>query len=337
MNVASVDNILITDPKNMHYYSGFYNGEGYLFIGKDGLKVVTDSRYTEYAQSVCTGFEICDISKHKLSDFVAGGSSLGFEDKHVSYAQFMSISKQIDNLIPTGDMTLKPREVKDSCEIECISAAVSIGDRAFEYICDIIKAGMTEKEIAAELDCFMKKNGGEGNSFSTVVAAGERGSLPHAIPTDRQLKHGDLVVMDYGCTVGGYAGDMTRTVAVGDVSEECQKVYHTVLQAQQKALDMIKSGELASDIDGCAREIINREYNGRFGHALGHSVGLDIHESPNLSPKNKNALVCGNVVTVEPGIYIPGLCGVRIEDVVVITADGHKNLTHSPKELIKVG
>ncbi len=333
---ASIDNIIITDPKNMHYYSGFYNGEGYILIGECGKFIVTDSRYTEYAQSLGTGFEVCDIKGAKLSDFISEESSLAFEDKHVSYSDFCSFSELHPNLIPCGDMTVKPREIKDTSEIECIKKAASIADKTFEYVLSIMKPGMTEKEVAAEIDCFMKKNGGEGPSFPTIVASGKRGSLPHAIPSDNTLKTGDLVVMDYGCIVDGYASDMTRTVAIGDIDDESQKVYDTVLMAQLAALGGIKSGAIAKDIDKLSRDITDESYKGCFSHALGHSVGLDIHESPNLSPRNDKPIEKGNVITVEPGIYIPGKCGVRIEDLVVVTDDGIENLTHSPKELIRI-
>jgi len=333
---ASIDNIIITDPKNMHYYSGFYNGEGYLLIGKCGRLLVTDSRYTEYAQSLKTGFEVFDISERKLSDFLPEKSLLAFEDRHISYSQFVLFSNLHSYLIPCGDMALKPREIKDETETECIKRAALIADKAFDYILSIMKPGMTEKETAAEIDCFMKKNGAEGPSFPTIVASGARGSLPHAIPSDNTLKNGDLVVMDYGCIVGGYASDMTRTVAIGDIDDESHKVYDTVLKAQLKALDGIKNGAVAKNIDKLARDFIDESYKGRFGHSLGHSVGLDIHEAPNLSPKNDKPVVSGNVVTVEPGIYIEGFGGVRIEDVVVIEENGVRNITFSPKELIEI-
>lgn len=336
MEASGIDNILITDPKNMHYYSGFYNGEGYIVAGKSGFFVVTDSRYTEYATSVCEGFDVCDISSHKLTDFVPASQSLGFEDKSISYSQYVWASSAVKDVLPIGNMALELRQIKDSVELSCIERAAAIADGAFSYICSVMRPGMTEKQVAAEIDCYMKKNGADDIAFSTIAAAGERGSLPHAIPTDRPLKEGDLVVMDYGCIIDGYASDMTRTVAVGDVSEECEKIYYTVLEAQQKALSEIKSGKIACEIDKCARDIINVSYNGRFGHALGHSVGLDIHESPNLSPKNNKPLACGNVVTVEPGIYVPGLCGVRIEDLVAVTKDGIINFTKSDKELVIV-
>ncbi len=337
MKEKGITDVLITDPKNMHYYSGFRNGEGYLLIGDSGSRVVTDSRYTEYAADVCKGFDVCDITASRLSAFLGDGAVLGFEDKHMTYAEYEAVSGQVSNLVPIGDMALKMREVKDSYEIECITKAAAIADKAFDYMLGVLQEGMTEKQAAAEIDCFMKKNGAEATSFDTIVASGERGSLPHAIASERTLRRGDLVVMDFGCVVGGYASDMTRTVAIGDVRYECEDVYNTVLCAQLEALSLIKSGAIASQIDASARNIINERYSGRFGHALGHSVGLDVHESPNLSPKNQKPLSRGNVVTVEPGIYIPGLCGVRIEDLVVVTDDGCVNLTHSPKELIKIG
>lgn len=332
-----IDSLIITDTKNMHYYSGFYSGEGYVVISASDLVVVTDSRYTEYAQSACIGFEVADISKHKVSDFVCQNSKVGFEDKNISYAGYAQLSKEIKNLEPVGDMALLPRQIKDETEKETVKKAVKIADDAFSHICSYMKPGMTEKDVAAEIDCFMKKNGAEGSSFSTIAAAGERGSLPHAIPTDRKLKTGDLVVMDFGCVVDGYCSDMTRTVAVGDISSEAKKVYDTVLEAQLAGLSAVREGVLGCDADRAARNIIDALYPGTFGHSLGHGVGLDIHEAPNLSPKNNKPLKCGNVVTVEPGIYLPGFCGVRIEDMVIVTENGCEILTKSPKELVTVG
>ena len=320
----------------MYYYSGFYNGEGYVVISRGSCYVVTDFRYTEYAEEVCKGFEICDISKHKPSDFVSDGK-VGFEDKSISYSEYVRFSECINDFVPLGNIALLPREVKDLNEIANIKKAVEIADGAFSHICRYIRRGITEKEVAAEIDCFMKKNGAEGSSFSTIVAAGERGSLPHAHPSDRKLESGDLVVMDYGCIVGGYCSDMTRTVAVGDISDECEKVYNKVLYAQKEALSRLKAGVSGKYVDAVAREILDSTYPGAFGHSLGHSVGLDIHENPNLSPRNENAVCEGNVITVEPGVYLPGKCGVRIEDLTIVTENGCEILTKSPKNLIVVG
>ncbi len=336
MNSKGIENIIITDPKNMQYYSGFCDGEGYVVIGENIRSVVTDSRYTEYAKSVCKGFDVLDITKTKITDLVSEKANLGFEENYVSYAYYKSLKEKIKNLISANDIILKPREVKDEDEINLIKKAAQISDRAFSYVCSILKEGMTEKQIASEIDCFMIKNGARCVSFPTIVAGGERGSLPHAIPTERKIKSGDLVVMDFGCVVGGYSSDMTRTVAIGDVSEDLEKIYHTVLLAQEKALSVIKSSTSGAFCDKAARDIIDKEYKGYFSHSLGHGVGLDIHEAPNLSPKNEKELKENNVVTVEPGIYIPGLCGVRIEDLVVVKKDGIENLTASDRQLIKI-
>ncbi len=334
MKNIGLDNILITDPKNMYYLSNFYQGEGYLIVGNAGLILATDSRYTEYAESACPDFQVMDITKVKISDFVSSSENLGFEDTFVTYSYYQKISQQAANLVPVGELISSLREIKDENEIEYIKKAVKISDMAFTHICSYIKEGMTEKEVSTEIDCFMKKNGAESPSFSTIVAAGERGSLPHAIPSDRPLKKGDLVVMDFGAVYMGYMSDMTRTVAVGDVSDEKRKIYETVLKAQKDGIKAIREGVRACDVDKIARDYIDSLYPSSFAHSLGHSVGLEIHESPNLSPRNEKELKKGNVVTVEPGIYIPGLCGVRIEDMVVVDKENAIILTKSPKELI---
>ena len=337
MKPLGIDTLIITDSKNMHYYSGMRDGEGCLLISESGCTVYTDSRYTEYAQSVCKGFDVCDSAAYKIGELIAPGNVCGFENLSISYSRYLSLSKAAETLIPAGDLTVSLRQIKDESELKYIREAVAIADRAFEHICSYIRVGMTEKEIAAEIDCFMLKNGGEGNSFDTIVAAGERGSLPHAIPTDRPVKEGELVVMDYGCKVGGYCSDMTRTVATGNVSQELKAVYDTVLDAQLSALDGVCAGAGADKVDLIARSKLDSVYPGCFGHSLGHGVGLDIHESPNLSPKNPRLLEAGNVVTVEPGVYIPQKCGVRTEDMVVVTENGCEILTKSPKIMVKVG
>lgn len=334
MNENGLDAIIITDEKNMHYYSGFYKGEGYLAIRRDCLIVATDSRYTEYASKVCKGFEVRDIRTSSYRDFVPEGARCGFEDKSISYDGYLALSKEISNLIPLGNALKKRREIKDEYEISCIRKAVHIADRSFEHICSFIKEGVTEKEISAELDYCMRIYGADGNSFPTIAAAGERASLPHAIPTDEKLREGDFLVLDFGCTVDGYCSDMTRTVAIGKISPEREKIYNTVLEAQLKAESAIKAGVSGCDIDNIARDYLDSRYKGCFAHSLGHSVGLDIHENPNFSPRD-NSIICeGMVMSVEPGIYIPSDTGVRIEDLVLITADGCEILTKSPKNLL---
>lgn len=337
MEKEEIENILITNPKNMYYFSGFYQGEGYLLIGRAGLILVTDSRYTQYAISACPDFKVEDISRVCVTDYISPDAPLGFEDEYVSYAFYKSISKKVNNLVCASELIRQIRRIKDGRETELIKAGVEISDNAFSQICQYIKRGMTEKQVAAQIDCLMKKNGAEASSFSTIVASGERGSLPHAIPSDKVLEEGDFVVMDFGALYEGYCSDMTRTVAIGRADEEKKKIYDTVLRAQLAALSEVKAGHTGAYVDSVARKIIDESYPGTFAHSLGHGVGLDIHESPNLSPKNHSELVASDVVTVEPGIYVPGLCGVRIEDMVVVSHQGCEILTRSPKELLILG
>ncbi len=334
MTESKIDTVFITDEKNLYYYSGFYKGEGYLVVGKDKLIVVTDSRYTEYASMVCTGFEVKNIASVKPSDFVKEGEICGFEDGSISYKKYSELSSQIKNLVPIGNMTDSLREIKDDAEIEYIKKAAHITDMAFDHICSYIREGITEKQIAAEIDSFMKKNGADDIAFSTIAASGTRASLPHAVPTDEKVKKGDFIVLDYGCTVSGYCSDMTRTVAVGEVSGEKREIYNRVLEAQLMALDSLKAGVSGEYVDKVARDYLDKYYKGAFAHSLGHSVGLYIHEAPNLSPKNKNLLKENTVITVEPGVYLEANTGVRIEDLTVVKKNSCEILSHSPKELI---
>lgn len=334
MKDEGIDALFITDEKNMYYYSGFYKGEGYIVIKHDSFYVVTDSRYTEYAAMVCRGFDVKNIASCKMSDFVLPSDVCGFEDCSISYALYIEMASQIKNLKPVGTMTDSIRQIKDEDEIKLIKKATHITDMAFTHICSYIAPGITEKQIAAEIDCFMKKNGAEGSSFSTIAASGTRASLPHAIPTDEKVKKGDFIVLDYGCVIDGYRSDMTRTVAVGEVSKEKQEIYSAVLTAQLMALQNLKAGVTGSFVDKVARDYLDNLYKGAFSHSLGHSVGLYIHESPNLSPKNNLPIECGTVITVEPGVYLEGNTGVRIEDLTVVRENGVEILSNSTKDLI---
>ena len=228
------------------------------------------------------------------------------------------------------------RAVKSMEELEKISMAEQIGDMAFEHILKFIKPGVSERDLALEIEFFMRRNGAEDLSFDTIVATGAHSSMPHAEPDERKIQSGDLLTMDFGCVYQGYSGDMTRTVCVGKATEEMKNVYNTVLRAQTQSIDMLRAGVKSSDVHNLAAEIIDSKYPGTFGHGLGHGVGLDVHEKPRLSSKSDNILVENNVVTVEPGIYIPGLYGVRIEDLVVIKDKNVHNLTKSPKNLIEI-
>ncbi len=226
------------------------------------------------------------------------------------------------------------RAVKDQKEIESIKAAQSITDKAFSYILERIKIGKTEREIALELEFFARQNGSEGVAFDFIVVSGENSSLPHGVPTDRKLKAGDFITMDFGAKFNGYCSDMTRTVALSNVCEEQQKVYDTVLKAQKMALEKIKAGAVCKEIDAIARDFINKDFCGAFGHGLGHSLGIDIHESPAFNTRDNTVLKSGMVLTVEPGIYLENKFGVRIEDTVIVTDTAYENITKSQKELI---
>ena len=228
-----------------------------------------------------------------------------------------------------------PRRNKDADEIKKITDAERLGDEAFSYVLNKIKAGVTEKEIAFELEFFMRKHGAAGLSFETISASGKRGAMPHGVASDKVIENGDLLTLDFGCVLDGYCSDVTRTVAIGNVSDWQKEIYDVVLKAQKSALAELAAGKKCSEADAVARDIIKSAgYGANFGHSLGHSVGIEIHESPNLSPKSTDTVENGNVLTVEPGIYIDGMGGVRIEDVAAIVDGKAINITHSPKELI---
>ena len=334
MENVGIDTLFITDEMNMYYYSGFYKGEGYVVINKNRFVVVTDSRYTEFASIVCKGFDVVNIAHSSPCDFVKKGEVCGFEDMSISYRQYVKFASEIPNLKPVGDITDKIRQIKDETEIELIKKSVKLTDMAFDHICSYIAPGVTEKQIAAEIDSFMKKNGADDIAFSTIAAAGVRASMPHAIPTDEKVQKGDFIVLDYGCKTLGYCSDMTRTVAVGCVSDEKKEIYNHVLTAQLKALDFLKAGVTGADTDKVARDYLDSVYPNAFGHSLGHSVGLYIHEAPNLSFRNTNPILENTVITVEPGVYLEGNTGVRIEDLTVVKENGCQILSESTKDLL---
>ncbi|MCR5690932.1 MAG: aminopeptidase P family protein [Eubacterium sp.] len=339
-----VDALLLTSPANMRYLSGF-QGEGYVYISKKQRLIVTDSRYTVAAKAESPDFEILCWNSKSYFSFLQealkkdGAGSLGFEDLSMTVAEWEKLKEAV------GDLDLRAlgrglselRQVKSPEEIERIRQAEAIGDRAFSKILKKIQVGMTEKEVAAWLEFYMKEEGAEGLSFDTIAASGPHTAMPHAIPTDRRLEEGDFLTMDFGCIYQGYCSDMTRTISIGRASEELRNIYEIVARAQQTALDNITPGMTGCEIDALARDVIEEAgYGQYFGHSLGHSVGLEIHENPNFSPREEAVILPGMVVSVEPGIYVEGLGGVRIEDLVVITEDGCENLAHSPKELIEV-
>ena len=342
---AQVEGILVTDPYNMRYLSGFSGGEGALFLAENARIIITDSRYTEAAGKE-SDFIVLEESRKNprgeiLSQLVREHriSCLGFEDGTVTYQQYEGFRKNLQDqkFIPLGNLLDSLRAVKTEKELSLIRRAESIGDVAFSKILEILKPGISELEVAAELEYQMKRAGAEGLSFDTIVASGVHSSMPHAVPTEKKLEWGDFVTMDFGCRYQGYCSDMTRTVVIGKASQEQKKIYNTVLEAQRLALDQLCAGKAGKEIDAVARNhIAEAGYGKCFGHGLGHSLGLFIHEEPRLSPGEDTLLLPGMVETVEPGIYVPGFGGVRIEDLAVVKDHGCENYTGSPKELIEL-
>lgn len=348
INEKKVDAIIVTNRYNIRYVSGFKGDTGMLVLLKGKRYLLTDFRYVfmAIADTKDRDYEVVDVANHKgyagtINHIIEQEKIkvLGFENEDISYMQFMAFRKDLkcERLSEIGDSLTKLRIIKDAYELECIKTAESIGDKAFEEILKFIKPGVTEMQVAAHIEYTMKLNGAEGLSFDTIVASGINSSMPHAVLSDKKIELGDFVTMDFGCIYKGYCSDMTRTIVVGKASDKQKHIYNTVLKAQLAALDYIKAGVKGKDVDNVARTIINEEgYEGCFGHGLGHSVGLEIHESPNFNPREENIILANTIETVEPGIYIKDFGGVRIEDLVVVTDNGHINYTSSPKELIEI-
>lgn len=343
----SLDGVILTDGYNIHYISGYKGHTGCMLVIKDKKYILTDSRYTEQVSIEAPDFICVDVGLEGYSKTILRlikelscqeRISIGFENEEISYKQYKAFEEslgEVASLVCLDNKVNVLRMVKDSYEIECIAKAESIGDEAFNHIIEFIEAGMTEKQVALELEYTMKSLGASGLSFDTIAASGPNSSLPHAQPSDRVLQDGDFLTLDFGCIYDGYCSDMTRTVYIGEEPNKKQyDVYATVLKAQREALKLVKPGARCSDIDACARNIIAEAgYGDYFGHGLGHSVGLYIHEEPRCSRKCDTILEVGMTMTIEPGIYLPGEFGVRIEDLVVVTEDGYRNLAFSEKNL----
>ena len=363
MQEHALDGIVFSNPYNIRYLTGF-SGEGCFYVDKKTQIIITDSRYTIAAKKAAKnledfllqkgmdigqGIEVQETSakvdaNHLLASCMEKVQAvrIGFEDEDILYADFMKMQNTVSEslaaeFVPLGAAISWLRAVKTDEEIALLSQAEHIGDIAFTHILNVIKPGVTELEIAAQLAYVMQKNGAEGLSFETIVASGIHSSMPHALVTDKKIEKGDFVTMDFGCRYQGYCSDMTRTIVVGKASKEQKKIYDTVLEAQLAALEYIRAGRQGKEVDAIARDIIKKAgYGDCFGHGLGHSVGLFIHEEPRLSVREERILQENMIETVEPGIYVEGFGGVRIEDMVVVTKEGHKNLAHSVKELVEL-
>ena len=337
-----LDAMLVTSESGELYALGFH-GEGLLLITKDGGHYSTDGRYIEAAREEVTGVEVKCVGGefthlNLARAFIEANNlhNVGFEssamtvDEHRRYAQELPCI-----LTPAQSLLDDLRAAKDEEELEAMKKAQKITDDAFRAVLSFIRPGMTELEVAARLVYEMLRMGAEKVSFDPIVAAGPNGSRPHAVPGDRVIEQGMFVTMDFGCKVDGYCSDMTRTVAVGQPDEEMERVYETVLAAQKAGINAARAGVTGREIDAAARRVIEEAgYGEYFSHSFGHSLGIDIHESPNASPREQKEMPVGAVISAEPGIYIPGKFGVRIEDVLILKEGGCEDITRSPRNLI---
>lgn len=340
-----IEGLLVTEPANRRYLSGFTGSAGILLVTTKEARLITDFRYVEQAQDQAPECKIVQYSKEitatiEQNCLELNVKNLGFEKNNLTYAQYELYREKMSRLtlVPTGDLVEELRTFKEPEEIAAIIRAQELADEAFEHIIKFLRPGLVEIEVAVELECYMKKNGAEDRSFDFIVASGWRSCLPHGTATEKVLTSGDLLTMDFGAVYRGYHSDITRTVIIGEIAEAKQKeIYDIVLEAQLAALSGIRPGMEAQELDQLARAVIGKYgYGPNFGHGLGHGVGLAVHENPSISPKGNTVLEPGMVVTIEPGIYLPGWGGVRIEDMVVITESGFTNLTKSPKELMEL-
>lgn len=340
-----LDAILITDEKNQRYATGFPFTDGYVLVAREKAWLITDSRYIEAAEKIagdCCTVQMFDrehsaVSLLKAALAEAGVEKLAAEEEKLSYASFAALSRNLEKqFYASKGLLMGLRASKNQEEIDSMIQAQRISEKALEKTLTLIKPGMTEREVMAELSYYMLKFGSEGNSFDPIVVTGKNTSMPHGVPGDTVIQAGDFITMDFGSLKNGYCSDMTRTVAVGYATEEMRNVYNIVLQAQLAGIAAARSGIPGKLIDKAARDVIEAAgYGAYFGHGFGHSLGLDIHEPPLAGPRGEALMAENDLCSAEPGIYIPGKFGVRIEDVMIIRKDGAEVITKAPKmELI---
>ena len=340
--LAGSDGILVHRPSNVFYLSGF-TGEGQLVVSGKRRAIVTDFRYVEQAQAQAPGYEVHsvtnDVNHAQLAAKLlkeTGAETVLYEDDFVTVREADRLASALGG-IGMGSLGNAPeslREIKDDAEIALLRKAFEISDEAFGYIVGVIREGLSETQVKRMLEFRMLELGAQEAAFATIVASGPNGSLPHAIAGERTLKKGDLVTLDFGAKYGGYCADMTRTVAVGRPDSRMLEIFDLVLETQKACQDALAPGKACSQVDGIARKMIgDAGYGDKFGHGLGHAVGIDVHENPRLNPRSPDTLQPGHVVTVEPGVYLPGLGGVRIENTCLITPAGAESLVDSPREL----
>ncbi|MBM7693267.1 Xaa-Pro aminopeptidase [Peribacillus deserti] len=336
-----VDGILITSTYNRRYMTNFTGSAGVVIVSKTEAKFITDFRYVEQAGEQAQGYEVVQ-HKGVIPEEVAaqaklmGITKLGFEQDHLTFSAYHTYKQAFGGeLVPLSGVVENLRLIKTPSEIKILKDAANIADLAFKHIIEFIRPGLTELEVSNELEFFMRKQGAASSSFDIIVASGARSALPHGVATSKVIEKGDFVTLDYGAYFNGYVSDITRTIAVGEPAQELKDIYNIVLEAQLRGMAGIKPGMTGKEADALTRNLIaEKGYGEFFGHSTGHGIGLEVHEGPALSVKSDLILEPGMVVTVEPGIYVAGLGGVRIEDDALITVEGNESLTHSTKELI---
>jgi len=341
MHNDNIDAYVVMRPENGRYLSGFSGGEATLYITFDKALLLTDFRYIEQAKAEAPDFEIIDVGQQthfsKLAEVGQQAQKVGFEGDFITYLDFEKLKDAFSQaeLLSLPDLVSHLRSVKDDSEIKLIRQAVKIADDAFNEVLKTIEIGQTEEEIGLNLEFSMRRAGASGGSFDFIVASGARSCMPHGTASSKRVQSGEFLTMDFGAIYRGYCSDITRTVFIGDPEDKHRNIYQTVLAAQLAGIQAVAPGKSGKEVDAVARAVIEKAgYGDYFGHGLGHSVGLAIHEGPNLNKREERILKPGMVVTVEPGIYIPDWGGVRIEDIVLVTENGCEVLTKAPKDFI---
>lgn len=342
LNNKELDAILITSATNRRYLTGFTGSAGNVLVTHNRAILITDFRYTDQAVMETSLYEIIihkGVISEKIAELLTENNikSLGFEEEYVTYQEYRGYLDTFvgTKLVATNSIVEKLRIIKDENELILIKKAIEIAEEAFTQLLPEIKAGVSEKELARNLEDYMRRLGAEGASFPIIIASGKRSALPHGNASDKLLDYGDLVTFDFGAKYQGYISDITRTLAIGEVDEQQQEIYEIVLEAQLNALANIKPGMTGIDADLFTRDVITGYgYGENYGHGTGHGIGLDVHEAPTVSARGKETLKPGMVITIEPGIYLAAVGGVRIEDDVLVTDTGLEILTKLPKELL---
>ena len=343
LQAEGADVFLVSSPLNRRYLTGFTGSAGLVWISNTRQAILTDFRYLEQVKAECPGWELIRIETYieSLNNLIEADKvqTIAFEKDYVTVKQMEDWNEKLPpKFSGVSGWVEELRMIKSDDEIDNIRSAARIADEAFAQLLPTLRSGLTEREVALELEFLMRKAGASGMSFDPIIASGPRSALPHARPGDRIFSVGDFVVFDFGCVVNGYCSDMTRTVVIGEPEEKHLTIYDLVLEAQMESLKAVGPGKTGAEIDAIARNIISdRGYGEYFGHGLGHSLGLEVHENPRLSKTDQTVLQPGMIVTVEPGVYLPDFGGVRIEDLVLVTEDGHEVLSSTFKELYVVG